>query len=170
MKDPVARWRDEHVRFERLLDLLENQLNCFHQGVRPDYGRMLDVMRYMRQYADAVHHPREDLAFAKLAQRAPSHLPAVHALLDEHEIITSRGEALVLLLEEVLDGAFVERKQVEEPGREYIRRLRDHIRREERLFPAVTRWLRLVDWEAIDVQVPERPDPIAQTLLEGEAA
>ena len=161
MKDPVARWRAEHQRFESLLDLVEHQLDGFHLGQRPDYARILDAMRYMRQYADAVHHPREDLAFAKLAEHAPRSRREIEALIAEHEEITRSGEELVLLLEEVLDDAFVERAQVELPGRRYVRRLRDHMAREERFFPVLKRVLRARDWEAIARQVPELPDPLA---------
>lgn len=171
MKDRVTRWRAEHVRFNRLLDLVENQLDRFHLGMRPDYTRILEAMRYMRQYADTFHHPREDLAFARLAERDPRSRREIEALIGEHDEITRSGEELVLLLEEVLDGAIIERAQVEKPGRQYVRLIRDHIRREERFFPAVSRALRARDWEAIEREIPERPDPLPEMLAHlGEVA
>jgi hemerythrin-like domain-containing protein len=166
MHDPVARWRDEHARFGRLLEDVEKQLDRFHLGLRPDYARILDVMRYMRDYADTFHHPREDLAFAKLAERVPLNRAFVEALLAEHAVITRSGEDLVLLLEEVLDGAFVERAEVEKPGREYVRRLRSHMAGEESLFPDVKRMLRAPDWREIERRIPERSDPSASRVTE----
>ena len=153
-------WLDEHARFGRLLDLLEGQLDRFHAGMRPDYAVMLDVVRYMRSYADAVHHPREDLAFEKVAASNPACRARVDALTSEHEGIAESGEALVSLLEAVVDGAIIERTHVEEPGRAYARCLRDHMRREELLFSDVTRLLRDSDWDAIERAVPLRPDPL----------
>jgi hemerythrin-like domain-containing protein len=171
MKDHVSTWRQEHVRFNRLLDLVESQLDRFHLGIRPDYTRILEAMRYMRQYADTIHHPREDLAFARLAKRDPRCRLEIEALIGEHDEITHSGEELVLLLDEVLDGAFVERAQVEKPGREYLRLVREHIRREERFFPAVNLALSARDWEDIDREIPEQPDPLPELLAQiGEVA
>jgi hemerythrin-like domain-containing protein len=160
MTTPIARWRSEHVRFGRLLDLLEGELDRFHTGARPDYGFMLDAMRYMTRYADANHHPREDMAFLVAAERDTRVRRAVSDLVDEHKDITESGEALVGLLEAVLGDAFVARQEVEDPGRTYIRALRAHMRREERLFPAVMRMLGAADWGRIDRALPENTDPL----------
>lgn len=167
---PVARWREEHQRFGRLLDLIERQLDRFHYGERPDYGLVLDGMRYMTRYVDACHHPREDLAFDKLAEKQPRSRRMVKELIDEHERIVRDGERLVMLLDEVLDDAFIAREQVEQPGRDYIRGFRAHMRREERLFPWVASTLNARDWAEVDNAVPEIPDPLltpaAQDLFE----
>lgn len=161
MATPIARWRNEHVRFGRLLDLLEAELNRFHVGMRPDYAVMLDVMRYMTSYADASHHPREDMAFLMAAERDVRVRRSVQDLVDEHVDITKSGDDLVELLEAVLEDALIARREVEEPGRDYLRALRAHMRREERLFPAVTRTLAAADWAAIERAIPEKPDPLA---------
>jgi hemerythrin-like domain-containing protein len=160
MTNPIARWREEHVRFAKLLDVLEANLDRFHVGERPDYGLMLDVMRYMRHYADATHHPREDLAFAKVAQREPRSDRMVSDLVAEHKEIEESGEKLVEMLEGVLDEAILTREAVEKPGREYIERLRAHMHSEEVLFPFVAMWLGDDDWAAIDRQIPPRIDPL----------
>ena len=163
MTPPVNRWREEHRRFTRLLDLLEGQLGRFHCGERPDYPLMLDAMRYMTRYVDACHHPREDLAFAILAERQPRSRRVAAELVEEHGAIVRSGAALAELLEEVLDDAFIARERVEDPGRLYIEGFRAHMRREERLFPWVASTLQPEDWAAIDAAVPEIPDPLLST-------
>jgi hemerythrin-like domain-containing protein len=160
MASPVARWRNEHVRFAWLLDELERHLDRFHVGARPDYAMMLEVMRYMTRYADACHHPREDLAFLIAAKRESRVCRTVQELLDEHAAITQSGDDLVRLLEAVLGDALLARRDVEEPGRAYVRALRTHMRREESLFPAVGRLLAAGDWAAIDRATPQIPDPL----------
>lgn len=160
MSQPVPVWRAEHLRFARLLDLLERHLDRFHYGERPDYALMLEAMRYMTRYADASHHPREDLAFARLAERRGHSRRIVKKLIDEHQQIVCDGERLVMLLEEILDDAFIAREEVERPGRAYIHGLRAHMRREERLFPWVASLLDDRDWAEIDNAIPALPDPL----------
>jgi len=71
MSGPLAIWHTEHIYFRRLLELLQNELDRFHRGERPNYELMLDIVAYLRDYSDQYHHPREDVAFARLAQRCP---------------------------------------------------------------------------------------------------
>ena len=66
MPDTLALWHAEHVNFTRLLNLLDDQLSLFHDGGSPDYALMLDIMFYMTHYSDVLHHPKEDLVFAKI--------------------------------------------------------------------------------------------------------
>lgn len=160
MTNQIARWREEHVRFAKLLDTLEAQLECFHRAERPDYPLMLEVMRYMRHYPDTSHHPREDLAFEKVAERDPRARPMFARLVQEHRDIDAAGARLVELLEGVLDDAILSREAVEEPGREYIRRLRGHMASEEVLFPFVVTWLEAQDWIEIDSKIPPTADPL----------
>ena len=160
MADNIARWRDEHFRFATLLGVVERQLDRFHSGEQPDYALALDVMRYMNGYPDRCHHPQEDVAFERVAAREPAHAGAIAALLEEHEEIDRSGERLVQLFEEVLDDAVLSREQVEQPGRAYIRLLRDHMRREEEFFERAASVLDASDWAAIERAVPLESDPL----------
>ena len=160
MTSPIARWREEHLRFAKLLDTLEAELDRFHRAEHPDYGLMLEVMRYMRAYPAKQHHPREDLAFNKVAERDPRAARMVSDLVKEHDIIDEDGEHLVEMLEGCLDEAILSREHVEEPGRDYIHRLRSHMQSEEVLFPFVDTWLDAGDWAAIDRAIPPQPDPL----------
>ena len=159
MTDFIARWRDEHVRFAKLLDVLEAQLDRFHRGERPDYQLMFDVVQYMSSYADRFHHPPEDLAFAVVAEHDPQTRAPIGDLIAEHAVIRADGEKLVGLLEGALDDVILSRREVEEPGRDYIARLRRHIRREELLFPFVAKWLKARDWAEIRRKTALDPDP-----------
>jgi hemerythrin-like domain-containing protein len=157
MTDFIARWRDEHVRFASLLDVLEAQLDRFHRGERPDYQLMFDVVHHMSSYADRFHHPAEDLAFAIVAEHDPQTRGPIGALIAEHAIIRADGEKLVELLQGALDEVVISRHEVEEPGHDYIARLRRHIRREELLFPFVAKWVKARDWAQIRRQMPVEP-------------
>ena len=67
----ISAWHADHEQFRTLLAELRGELDVFHRGGRPDYERMSQVVGSLREYGDAVHHPREDVAFQRLALRCP---------------------------------------------------------------------------------------------------
>jgi hemerythrin-like domain-containing protein len=94
MTDLAALWHAEHVNFARLLDLLEKQVAAFHVGEQPNYDLMLDVVYYLRHYPDQVHHPQEDVAFARVLERDPTMKSQIDRLMQEHHVIAAVGETL----------------------------------------------------------------------------
>jgi hemerythrin-like domain-containing protein len=78
--DRISLWHAEHLNFVTLLGLLEAELDRFSRGKAPDYELMLDIMFYMTHYPDVLHHPKEDLAFARIGARSPAARSLVDAL------------------------------------------------------------------------------------------
>jgi hemerythrin-like domain-containing protein len=107
MADPIAAWHTEHVYFNQLLHLLHREIDVFHRGGKPNYGLMLDIITYLRDYTDQFHHPREDVVFARLAKRCPDMELVLGRLAQEHRVIAHAGETLRRLLEALLAGAIV---------------------------------------------------------------
>jgi hypothetical protein len=107
MSRPIALWHTEHVNFAALLDLLEGQLDIFQRGGPPDYELMLDIMFYMTHYPDVLHHPKEDLAFAKIRAREVSARPIVDNLAEQHARLKADGNALVLALDDIVNGSII---------------------------------------------------------------
>ena len=71
MANPIAACHAEHAYFKQLLRLLHKQVDVFHTGKRPNYELMLDIISALKDYSDQFHHPREDVAFARLAKHRP---------------------------------------------------------------------------------------------------
>ena len=84
MRNEIARLRDEHVNFRRLLELLEEQLDLFHQAESPDYELISNILYYMIHYPDLFHHPKEDVIFSRLMKHNSSVTPAVQELARQH--------------------------------------------------------------------------------------
>ena len=162
MTDNIARWGQEHRNFMKLLGFLERQLEIFHNADAPNYPLMVDVLRYMTQYSDLFHHPKEDLIFARIKQRQGGAGEIVEDLANEHLVLRQSGEKLLDDLAGIMDGAaLLVRENVERDGRAYIERLRGHMEREEReLFPAAAELLSPQDWMTIDAAMPDRNDPL----------
>jgi len=161
MVDPIAVWHTEHRRFARLLDFLELETAVFHAGDDPDYTLMRDVIHYLRHYGDRFHHPREDVAFAKLLERDPSLAPAVDRLKQEHRVIETLGAGLLEYLEDIATDVVVERRTVETAARNYLACYREHLDTEETLIlPRAAQLLTAEDWSAVAGAVADGPDPL----------
>lgn len=161
MADPITEWHDEHARFSRLLDLLETQAMAFHAGEEPNYDLMRDVIYYLRHFADRFHHPREDVAFARLAERDPGLRLAVSRLLQEHRVITVAGEELLRRLDDIAADVVVERSAVEAAAVIYLVYYRHHLATEEtEIVPRAAELLTPDDWAAVTAAVPTARDPL----------
>jgi hemerythrin-like domain-containing protein len=164
MNTLMTRWHADHVHFSRLLDLLRQQVNAFHKDSDPDYELMLDIVAYLREYGDSAHHPMEDMAFARLVQRAPEMRISVNRLKQEHRAIAVAGEELVGLLRAIVTDGVVSRDKVESTAALYLVYYQHHLASEEReILPRAARLLDEHDWQAVAKATPERPDPLFGT-------
>lgn len=161
MLDALALWSRDHANFAVLLDLLEREVELFHRGETPDYELMSDIMFYMTHYTDLVHHPREDLAFARMRERDPAMETVVDELIAQHAALKRAGETLTGTLADIVNGSITSRARLEVPARDYAELLRSHMRREESaVLPRVASLLRPRDWSAIDAEVRHVEDPL----------
>ena len=156
--NPIDGWRAEHAWFSRLLELVRGQLDLVHAGERPDYELMLDVVAYLREYSDRFHHPREDVAFERLAERCPEMDLVLARLRQEHRVIAHAGETLREHLEAILAGAIVPRGEVEVAVAMCLVYYGNHIAKEEEdILPRAAQALTPQDWEAVGAGAPAAP-------------
>jgi hemerythrin-like domain-containing protein len=161
MAEPLAKWHAEHVNFARLLDLLETQVAAFHRAERPNYDLMGDIVYYLRSFADRVHHPREDVAFARLTERMPGMELVINRLLQEHRVIATVGDELINRLNEAAGDLLTPRTALEAAAATYLVYYRHHLATEEReIMPGAAQVLTREDWAAVDAAVPAAHDPL----------
>jgi hemerythrin-like domain-containing protein len=161
MEDPVRTWHAEHGRFARLLDFLDEQMVAFHDGGHPNYELMQDVIHYLKHFADRFHHPREDIAFALLAERDAALAPVVRRLMHEHRVINSASDTLYKHLEDILEDTVILRETVEAAAATYLVYYRCHLEAEEtEILPAAARLLNEKDWAKVADALPAGADPL----------
>jgi hemerythrin-like domain-containing protein len=161
MADPIQAWHQEHVYFIKLLGLLQAEVDQFYAGETPNYALMLDIIAYLRDYSDLYHHPREDEAFRRLAERAPDRQLPIARLMQEHQVIAHAGERLRELLEEAANDAMVLRTEIEVAAATYLVYYGNHIAKEEEdILPRAGRELTDSDWKAIKEAAPAGHDPV----------
>jgi hemerythrin-like domain-containing protein len=165
MVNPVTAWHSDHVRFTRLLDMLEKEVSLFHSGEQPNYELMRDIVLWLRHYADGVHHPREDAAFERLVQRDPGLRLPVNRLLQEHRIIAHAGESLLTRLDDAANGGFAPRADLEAAAATFLAYYRSHMATEEStVLPRAAELLQDADWAAVAAVVPKNDERAADAL------
>jgi len=161
MSDLSAIWHAEHLNFARLLDFLATQVAAFQVGEQPNYDLMQDVVYYLRNYPDQVHHLQENVAFARLLERDPTMKPQIDRLLQEHRVIAAAGTKLLEHLDQVVAGALVPRSIIETAAATYLTFYRQHMASEDNeVIPRAAQLLTPQDWAAVAAAVPTGPDPL----------
>jgi len=161
MADAIAMWHAEHADYSRLLDVLEEQVVTCHAGRDPDYSLMRDVVSYLRDFPDRFHHPREDVAFARLVKRNPGLQIPINRLLQEHRVIAAAGEELLKLLNEAVDGVPIARETLEAAADVFLVYYRHHLAKEERdILPLAAKLLTPDDWRIVAGAVSPTLDPL----------
>ena len=161
MTTPLSVWHEDHIHFARLLDLLEEQVILFDRGERPNYSLMSLIIYYLRSFGDRVHHPREDVAYARLVERDPGMQIVVSRLQQEHRVIATVGESLSERLDEAQGDVISSRAALEAAGAMYLVYYRNHLSTEERhVMPRAAQVLTREDWAEVDDAVPASDDPL----------
>jgi hemerythrin-like domain-containing protein len=145
----------------RLLDMAEEQVDRIDRSEAPDLELLDLILRYVLDYPDRFHHPKENLVFARLRARNPGREADVAALLAEHEDLPPLTHRFAELVCQVEADASVPRARFVEEARRYIAVQRAHMARENALvLPAALAELDDEDWAAIDRAAIAVADPL----------
>jgi len=95
-----------------------------------------------------------------MTARDPASAPVLDRLREQHAWLRDAGEALVALLDDVVNGAIRTRASIESGAEEYIARFREHMAIEDTTaFPAAARVLSAADWARVTAAAPVE-DPL----------
>jgi hemerythrin-like domain-containing protein len=158
---------EEHRNIDKLLLVLEHELEVFDRSEEPDYEILQAVIQYFQDYPESCHHPKEDMVFEKLKVRDPAAANRIGDVEAEHQVETKRLRRLVDAVEEILAGREFLRQTFHDVVRDFIEHQRQHMDKEERLlFPAAIQGLRPDDWAEIDARLNDRKDPLFNGVIE----
>jgi len=159
--------REEHRSIEKLLLVLEQELEIFERRERPDYEILQAVINYFQDYPDRCHHPKEDMIFAKLKARDPVAAEVIGDLESDHQQEAKRLRGLAQAVGSILTDHDLPRQAFGKVVRDFVGNQRRHMSMEERvLFPAAAKALRPEDWAGIDAQLNDQRDPLPDKAIE----
>lgn len=166
MKEAIQILKSEHRSISAVLHGLKELARMAQSAtVRPSFQVLRSMIRYIDEYPERLHHPKEDeFLFARLLERAPEAKLLIEELQAEHE----EGARLVRELERAL--VFFE-EGWPAGGREFQRAVDayaefhwQHMRKEEQqVLPLAESKLTAEDWKAIDGAFTANRDPISGT-------
>ena len=164
MKEAVSILKSEHRSISAVLHALKELARMAHDATaRPRFQVLRSMLRYIDEYPEKLHHPKEDEhLFARVAARAPEARALVEDLKAEHVA----GERLIRELERALlfmeEGWPVGAREFRDAVEAYAEFHWKHMRKEEQqLLPLAERHLTVEDWQAIDAAFAANRDPIA---------
>lgn len=161
LSDLLADLREDHRNMTLMLDLLERESTRIHDGEKPDYELIHDIMRYMTVYSDAVHHPKEDVLYAQMQMENPALAEGLERVLPEHTELAQLGEALRNDVEAVASGAAVTRQRIVVDTANYVAYLKAHMNWEESdLFRKADSLLNAEEAMFVDISQLDKLDPV----------
>ena len=166
MSGVIAALNCDHANIAKILELLESEILAIEVGKTPDYSLLRDIMCYMTQFPDRLHHPKENLIFAKVLEREPGTRAEIETLLEEHISISKAGQNFDSLLRISKIDSVKAREGLRTGGSAYIRTVREHMAKEERtIFTLAADIFTEEDWQAIEEAVDAIEDPLFGAVI-----
>ena len=158
----IVTLNDEHRYMNLLIETLDEHVENIDTAGTGDYFLMQDIVRYLHDYPDKVHHPTEDLMFDKLVRRDPGSDKKVARLKRDHDRLSKQTARLLELLEIAANARSPKAADdVRSASSTYIGSLKRHMRVEESdLFPSAVRCLTHMDWNSIEANLEANQDPL----------
>lgn len=158
---------EEHQNIEKLLRVVEHELEIFDSSGRPDYEILQTIIQYFQDYPESCHHPKEEMIFQKLKTRDPAAAKRFGDVEAEHEVETRRLRSFARAVDSVLADQEFLRESFHLAVHDFIAHQREHLRKEELLlFPAAAKALPPEDWAEIDARLDDRKDPLFDGVVE----
>lgn len=159
---------NEHKYMSKLLNVLREQMELIDEGQTPDLAIMGDVARYLSEYSDISHHPKEDIIYRKLSECDDSHKAEVVNLLIDHEASSKKTETLLASIQQAQrDASKDSLKILRLRCEDYIASMNRHMDQEEsQVFPRILEALSENDWIDIISEIQPGHDPLFGRIVE----
>ena len=161
MRNVVQELRTEHANLERLLTILDRQVEVFEKAGQPDYDIIQQIILYFLDFPDQCHHPKEDLLAQKLLEKAPDRAGRLQGLASQHEELGALTRRMAKAVDRVLEEAELPRSGIIRSAREFISSQRHHMQMEEEyFFPLAEQLLSEQDLAELDSGIFSKEDPL----------
>lgn len=159
----VSELRADHARFSRVLSMLGRDARRLEDEPETVLPLLREAVDYIVNFQNKHHHPREEIMFARIADKSASLATPAARLTREHKALGRAGKSMLTLLKDV-SGAKAGNKTRQQLARKlekFARDMRAHINQEEQLLYSQV-WTELdeQDWVQL-VDTNPGTDPLA---------
>ncbi|MEK6859711.1 MAG: hemerythrin domain-containing protein [Nanoarchaeota archaeon] len=125
---------EEHVNILKVIEILERECDLLEKGKNIDKEFFLEVIDFIKNYADKFHHAKEeDILFKEFCKKESElHCNPVEQMLHEHDM----GRNFVKGISEGLEEN--NKEKIIENSIGYCRLLKDHIFKEDNILYPMT--------------------------------
>lgn len=130
---PTQILRDQHQKILKVADVLEEVLGNEPEPGAFDFDAIADCVSFIRQYADALHHGKEeDLLFPELESLGMTREAGPLAvMLQEHEMGRAYAKSMADALPAAREGDQDDCRRLLHAGLGYVELIRGHINKED---------------------------------------
>jgi hemerythrin-like domain-containing protein len=153
---------EEHRHMRALLKLLELRASQRAALELADYYLMRDIVAYLHDYPDQVHHPTEDLLFTRLGKLRPDLRSEIESVKNQHRQLARASSRLLEDLEAATSAPAIRSEQaIRKRVQSFALHQQRHMQRENRsLFAAALAELKPADWKALSRRAHLHEDPL----------
>ncbi|CAH0526815.1 hemerythrin domain-containing protein [Vibrio hippocampi] len=157
----LERIRREHGYMVRLLAILNRKLQRLEQEETINYGLVKEIVDYLANHSDKVHHPKEDILYHYYIQHYGSRQEIAN-LEFEHEQLSEKSHDFLNVVEMILHDAVVPKELFADQLAEFIRDQKRHLDNEEQqVLPLIEQTFTTRDWQQVGAQWSESAsDPV----------
>jgi hemerythrin-like domain-containing protein len=144
--------REDHARFSRVLSMIGRDARQLVEDPATVLPLFSEAVDYVVNFQNVYHHPREEIMFARIAEKSEALAAAAGTLSREHQATARGGEELLSMMAAVSPAPAhrSDREQLARRLERFARSMRRHIRQEEEILYSQA-WAELAraDWEAL---------------------
>ena len=152
---------EEHQNILKVIDGVLNECNEIEGGKDLEKGFFAEVIDFIKNYADAYHHAKEeDILFKAMLENVENmHCNPIPVMLHEHE----EGRHYIKNLEEAIANS--DQEQILTNARGYCLLLRDHIYKEDNvLYPMAEQALSEAQKEEVQAKYKQVKDRLFSAM------
>ncbi|CAH0541252.1 hemerythrin domain-containing protein [Vibrio marisflavi] len=145
----IERIRREHGYMVRLLAILRRKLSLLRQEKSINYSLIKEVVDYLANHSEKVHHPKEDILYNHYIAKYGS--VELENLVKEHEVLAKKTHDFMLLVEMILNDAVVPQEMFIEQLEDFLNCQKHHLDFEEQsILPAIENTFDEQDWVEVE--------------------
>ncbi|MFV8460262.1 hemerythrin domain-containing protein [Vibrio campbellii] len=157
----IERIRREHGYMARLLAILNNKLELLKQEREINYSLIAEVVHYLMNHSDKVHHPKEDVIYRYYLKQYGSD-QAIEDLELEHQLLSEKTADFLGVVDMILQDAVVPQQVFIDQLESFVKAQRKHMEYEEKqVLPMIVAAFTVKDWQKVESQwLQPEDDPV----------
>lgn len=159
----------DHSNLTKMMDVFEQQLNDFTKSDQPPYDLLTDLIDYVSNYVDSIHHPIEDQLYQTVLARTDTGRDIMEKLLGDHQVIMNMTRQFRKAMVALKQGSGSSKIEVEKMGWDYANQQRTHQQYEERdAYPILREVLNNEDFDIAAGAIPADEDPLIDKNMKSD--